>query len=283
MSTSFIQKFLAAREGELKGAVRDDKTASQAVDMAIAVANALGAPLASGSRVLDFGCGMGSTVQELLHRGYDAYGVDVGEWWGKDFDAYWMSEARPPKFVITRLATVNELEYRLPYNDASIDFAMSAQVFEHVFNYVDVFRELGRVLSKDAVSVHIFPGRGCLYEPHLFIPFAAISHWAIWQAIWALFVRRHKTTFREEFSYLNKSMKSNNYPATYQLRRWGREAGVLVTFEPNLYLSLSQSRPRRLLEKSRKLKLGWLAAPFLRLVSQRCMIIRPCPTRSVPR
>ena len=40
--------------------------------------------------------------------------------------------------------------YRLPFQDHSIDVAISSQVFEHVANYVTVFRELGRVLKPSA-------------------------------------------------------------------------------------------------------------------------------------
>jgi 2-polyprenyl-3-methyl-5-hydroxy-6-metoxy-1,4-benzoquinol methylase len=33
--------------------------------------------LEPGARVLDFGCGIGASVEALVHLGYDGFGVDV--------------------------------------------------------------------------------------------------------------------------------------------------------------------------------------------------------------
>jgi 2-polyprenyl-3-methyl-5-hydroxy-6-metoxy-1,4-benzoquinol methylase len=48
----------------------------------------LGLDLPPGAAILDFGCGIGTSVRALLAQGYDAYGVDVLEYWGRDFDKY---------------------------------------------------------------------------------------------------------------------------------------------------------------------------------------------------
>jgi 2-polyprenyl-3-methyl-5-hydroxy-6-metoxy-1,4-benzoquinol methylase len=40
----------------------------------------LGVSLPPGAKILDFGCGIGSSVSVLLGLGYDAFGVDVLEY-----------------------------------------------------------------------------------------------------------------------------------------------------------------------------------------------------------
>ena len=56
----------------------------------------LGLRLSPGATILDFGCGIGSSVRALLAQGYDAYGVDVLEYWDHDFDKYWLIGDKPP-------------------------------------------------------------------------------------------------------------------------------------------------------------------------------------------
>ena len=61
----------------------------------------LGLRLSPGATILDFGCGIGSSVRALLAQGYDAYGVDVLEYWDRDFDKYWLTATSPlPKSPI---------------------------------------------------------------------------------------------------------------------------------------------------------------------------------------
>ena len=48
----------------------------------------LGLRLSPGATILDFGCGIGSSVRSLLAQGYNAFGVDVLEYWDRDFDKY---------------------------------------------------------------------------------------------------------------------------------------------------------------------------------------------------
>jgi hypothetical protein len=42
-------------------------------------------------------------VRGLLEQGYDAFGVDVLEYWDCDFDKYWHLAERPPAEVARRL------------------------------------------------------------------------------------------------------------------------------------------------------------------------------------
>ena len=60
-------------------------------------------PRSCVATILDFGCGIGSSVRALLAQGYDAYGVDVLEYWDRDFDKYWLIGDKPPAEVADRL------------------------------------------------------------------------------------------------------------------------------------------------------------------------------------
>ena len=104
----------------------------------------LGLRLAPGAKILDFGCGIGSSVRILLAQGYDAFGVDVLEYWDRDFDKYWHIEDKPPAEIAARLKRVDPANYRLPFADASFDFCFSDQVFEHVFDYRTTMSEIAR-------------------------------------------------------------------------------------------------------------------------------------------
>ena len=109
----------------------------------------LGLRLSPGATILDFGCGIGSSVRALLAQGYDAYGVDVLEYWDRDFDKYWLIGDKPPAEVADRLKLADPANYRLPFEDGTFDFCFSDQVFEHIFDYKTTMSEIVRVLKPD--------------------------------------------------------------------------------------------------------------------------------------
>jgi SAM-dependent methyltransferase len=90
----------------------------------------LGLRLPPGASILDFGCGIGTSVRALLAQGYDAHGVDVLEYWGRDFDKYWHVAEKPPAEVAARLRLADPADNRLPFPDATFDFCFSDQVFD---------------------------------------------------------------------------------------------------------------------------------------------------------
>lgn len=250
-----------------------DERSQQSIDLALGIASRIGHPTKPGSRVLDLGCGIGDSVRLMLAAGYDAYGVDIGEWWGKDNDAYWQDTPIPETRITQRLCVTDEKSYRLPYPDGHFDFAMSSQVFEHVFNYADVFRELARVLKPGAISVNIFPGRGTPFEAHLGIPVTAFAHNKAWVAGWSLLVRKHRKSWADEYRFLRGSMASNSYPSRRQLIEYGKAAGVRISFAEREYIECSNSRPTKLLQSARRVGFGWALAPVLERTCQRTMIV----------
>lgn len=241
------------------------------LDMLLSISRELG--YQGGDRVLDLGCGIGRTLEALLARGLDAYGVDVGEWWGKDYAEYWQDSPIPKENVRARLSVTNEQNYKLAYPDNYFDLVISSQVFEHVFNYEEVFRELARVLKPHGVSVHIFPGRGTPLEPHLFIPFIPLAKKTWWLLLWSFVKRRHRPAWLDEYEFLKVGMSSNNYPSREQLHSFARAAGVHVEFREDLYLRVADGRPSKILKKAERLHMGWIGL-ILRRLCQRTMLLR---------
>jgi SAM-dependent methyltransferase len=80
----------------------------------------LHAGAAGEARVLSVGCGVGTDVDALCARGFDAYGIDPG-----NRSAYWSRRA-----FRDRLAFGDSKH--LPFSDASFDFAFMNCVLTHV-------------------------------------------------------------------------------------------------------------------------------------------------------
>lgn len=76
--------------------------------------------------------------------------------------------------------------YRLPFDDASFDYVVSQQVFEHVKDYAATLSELRRVMKPGGVGINIFfPPRMRIREGHVFVPFASILQHRAWLHLWA--------------------------------------------------------------------------------------------------
>ncbi|WP_295387966.1 class I SAM-dependent methyltransferase [uncultured Thiodictyon sp.] len=143
------------------------------VEHRIAILARLGFELSPDCRVLDFGCGAGRCVYDLLDHGFsNACGYDV-----KDY-----LELRDPadraRFLITDSG-------QLPFADRSFDLIISDQVLEHVQDQVGMLRELHRVMRPGGVALHIFPARYCLLENHIGVPFGGVFGHRWWYKLWA--------------------------------------------------------------------------------------------------
>jgi cyclopropane fatty-acyl-phospholipid synthase-like methyltransferase len=130
-----------------------------------------------GRTLLDLGCGKGALVAALRARGYGAYGCDIAGSQASDYDA----QADHSDY----LKTIALDPYRLPFEDARFDVVVSDQVLEHVMDYRSVFQEIHRVLAPGGISLHLFPGRFILIEPHVFVPLAALIKHPAWLYPWA--------------------------------------------------------------------------------------------------
>jgi SAM-dependent methyltransferase len=240
-------------------------------------AESFGSTIPGGARVLDVGCGIGDAVRVLLELGYDASGVDVLELWDKDFDQYWDDREKPNGEYIKRLHSVDVTKYKLPFPDAHFDFAISDQVFEHVFDYERVFCEVARVLKPGAISAHRFPGPNTLVEGHINVPFPIFCNCKVYLAVWALLgrrsIRQNGLSWRQTLNLNIATMKYAHYPWKFELRQRAEKAGVRIAFADRLGIKV-----RRVGTIARLLKRvpDFLRGPvefILALVSQRYMVI----------
>ena len=141
----------------------------------IAVCEAKGIPVKKTARILDFGCGAGGRVYQLLDAGYNAaIGCDVIDY----------LKLRTPS---DRERFFIDPSGKIPLPDASVDFVFSDQVFEHVLDQPRAWREIYRVLKPGGVSVHVIPSKWQLIEPHIKVPLGGLNPFKRrgWYAIWA--------------------------------------------------------------------------------------------------
>lgn len=166
-------------------------------------------------RVLDVGCGNGSTVRGWMDMGFDAYGCDFQFKGGPDVDALVRSE---------RISLIAQAPYRLPYPDAFFDVIVTNQVFEHVRDYDATLREMRRVLTPDGCCLNVFPARGLFIDPHVFVPFATVLQNRTWLKLWALLGIRKgnqralpwREVAKRNYDYLTTS---TNYLTSREIRR----------------------------------------------------------------
>jgi SAM-dependent methyltransferase len=239
----------------------------------------LGVRLQPGAKILDFGCGIGTSVRILLAQGYDAHGVDVLEYWDRDFDKYWHIDDKPPAEIAMRLKRVDPANYRLPFGDGTFDFCFSDQVFEHVFDYRTTMSEIVRVLKPGALSIHNFPGPNYIMEGHVGLPFPWLCYSRSYLTLCALiaWLRGSAPDWRERAHSYGEIMRFNSYPTKGQLRRIARDAGAEIRFAEVDEFLFREGSPLKtaLLERLRTIKMDRLAAQMLGLVLlQRYMILK---------
>ena len=206
---------------------------SRAVDRHLRYATGrLAQQLPANAKILDFGCGIGDSVRVLLALGYDAYGIDVVEYWDRDLDKYWYVANKPTADVAARLKLIDVRRYRLPFDDDTFDFCFSDQVFEHIFDYKTVMSEIARVLKPGAISLHHFPGPNNFMEGHINLPFPWLcdSRWYLTICAWIGFVRGTNSDWRRSVRDWVELMRFNNYPTKRRLHKLARSAGVDIAF-----------------------------------------------------
>lgn len=189
-----------------------------------------------GARILDFGCGIGNGTATLLASGYDAYGVDVHEYWGRDAELYWKRDPNPhPAKVLDRLSVATLEPYRLPYPDNTFDHVVSCEVFEHVDDRHAAFAEIERVLKPGGTSVHVFPKRWVpLFEGHINVPLSPLCKNRGWLLMAALAgfrsVRQQGMSWREVYRANIAQMKITHYASRPKILREAHAAGLDARF-----------------------------------------------------
>jgi SAM-dependent methyltransferase len=77
-------------------------------------------------------------------------------------------------------------EIILPHAAASFDLVFSETVIEHCFALDGMMRECARVLKRNGISVHTYPGRNSFLESHLYVPFGGRIQARWWLMLWAV-------------------------------------------------------------------------------------------------
>lgn len=121
------------------------------------------------AKILDFGCGYGRQVIELLQAGFDVWGVDVSE---TDV-AKAAQTLRESGFDPARVSVLGA-DGRSAFPDESFDVIFSDQVLEHVADLDRAVAEIARLLKPGGLTLHQWPARWTRVEPHLQMPFI---HW----------------------------------------------------------------------------------------------------------
>ncbi|MEK6257016.1 MAG: class I SAM-dependent methyltransferase [Planctomycetota bacterium] len=143
----------------------------------------LGLELMPGANVLDFGCGDGGTVLQFRRQGFRSYGIDIVPGFEQCMRLCRQEELAKPGEEPCRLVSLDD--YWIPFEDNLFDFIWSNQVFEHVQNYAEAFREMSRVLRPGGFGIHVFPSRYTPIEPHRYVPMATIWRSRPYLKFWA--------------------------------------------------------------------------------------------------
>lgn len=137
------------------------------------ICNNIGVKTEHDSYILDFGCGNGKRVYELLDSGFfNSYGYDIKNTVILRND----NDKRHFKFSTTG---------EIPFIDNYFDLIISEQVFEHVMDQKKVLKEIYRILKKEGVAIHFFPAKWRIIEPHIFVPFGGIAKNFLYYYFWA--------------------------------------------------------------------------------------------------
>lgn len=172
----------------------------------IEVCKIKGIDIAKDAYILDFGCGQGQRVYQLIASGYkNSFGFNKSNY---------MDKENPVD--LKRKEDINHFRFSddgsVPYPDDYFDLVISDQVFEHVLEQGKAFREIHRVLKKGGVSVHVFPAKWQIIEPHIHVPLGGLIKSYHYYYFWAKMGIR--TKYQEGLSARAVATKNINYART---------------------------------------------------------------------
>lgn len=226
----------------------------------------VGKPLSG--KILDFGCGMGHMTGEMRKRDYDAEGVDLVEYWGKDKEKWGRSEETPQE-AIGHLSTY---EGTLPYSDESFDVLISDQTLEHVFDLESVLTEQSRVLKPGGISIQRFPSDHCPIEAHTRLPFTALHRFDGYLAFMAVIGVRNQFQkgmgWKDAYRVSKEIFGTTHYLSNREILRIASKMGEASFGD---YLPISGSRLGGLYHSLGPL--GPLAKPLLAYISMSQMLV----------
>ena len=233
----------------------------------IALCGYKGTVVAKDAPILDFGCGAGQRVYDLLDNGYlNAYGFDIQDY---------LALRKPADRAHFAIAA----DGRLPFPDASFAFVFSDQVFEHVLDQETAFREIYRVLQPGGCSVHVIPAKWQVIEPHIYVPFGGLDPCKRYSyyLLWAWLGIRNE--FQRSLTPAEVARRNTEYASTSlhylscrQYRRLFRGLSFQWSWEEVAYMQLSYKLQiqqlarvsRRVPLLGRTIRTFWTRVLFLR-------------------
>jgi SAM-dependent methyltransferase len=236
----------------------------------IAVCEAKGISVQKDWKILDYGCGPGRRVYELLDAGYPyASGVDVIDY---------LELRRPEDRHRFHIAP----DGRIPVPDDTFDLIISDQVFEHVMNQTRAWQEIVRVLKPGGVSVHIIPAKWQIIEPHIKVPFGGLaifkrySYYLFWAGLGVRNEYQHgRSATRVAKRNLEYAQKELNYWSSRQYRRMLRTLPITWSWEDVTYMTKSYKPRIRLLgQLARRVP---LMTTLIRTFHVRVLFLRKLP------
>ena len=177
----------------------------------------MGKPITMYDTVLDFGCGEGRMVYAFRKLGYRAFGTDIAPSSG-DAERLMRGErlCRPREQPLRSIRTE---DHKMPFDNESFDFVVSWDVMEHVQHHTEALSEIHRVLKRGGRSLHFFPSRYRILEPHIGVPLGTVLQGYSYLYLWALLglgdksrpartarevARKNYEFLKEETKYLSK-------------------------------------------------------------------------------
>ncbi|MBM3468172.1 MAG: class I SAM-dependent methyltransferase [Alphaproteobacteria bacterium] len=214
------------------------------------ILNELGFVLPLDAKILDFGCGEGAAAYAYLNKGYvNVYGYDVKNY----LNLQNPSDAHRFYFTLEDLASLN----------GTFDFIFSNQVFEHVMDYPQTIHQIYQLLKPGGISLHFFPSKWRLIEPHIYVPLAGAFSSRPYLSLWArLGIRNEFQTHStwEEVAEGNHSFCKNqlNYLGSREIYQAFKAYFDRVEFREDLFIKHSPGR-LKMLPKFLKLMPGLAA------------------------
>ncbi len=170
-----------------------------------------GVKLTKDMAVLEVGCGKGNLLFEMNEKGYNVKGTDLVSY------GYEVREDIKNKFL-----PIIEDPYEIPFPDNSFDFVFSNQVVEHVQDLDVFFKQSSRVLKKGGCSIHVFPSKYRIIEPHINVPFGGVftseRYYKIWANLGFRYVGQSGTAAEVALENFGLIDKRTNYKTRAQMQ-----------------------------------------------------------------
>lgn len=213
-------------------------------------------------RILDAGCGNGDLIAMLYQHWLDYNPVELFGFEVRDHgarEAEWLEETigklssiAPGVDWSTRITSINSGDL-WPFKNQAFDIIVSSQVLEHVHNHDEFFSNLASRLAVTGLSVHVFPPRQTIIEPHVRLLGAhwlkhAASATTIFELMYRLAqclpgLRRCKKKINSAGSAAEAAIHAHAYlhayentPYSAQIRRSAERAGLTTDFELSTFV-----------------------------------------------